>query len=370
MNPPAIAPRVQAAGLDAVVAFSLENVYYLSGVAILTQRLIPSRLAMVAWTASDEQVMVICTIEEAQVRAESRIADVVGYVEFADSPVAALAAVLARLGLRDGRIGLESEAIAQTHYAELSGLLPGATFVGADAVFHDARMVKTPEEIELMAHAASVTELAIHATFNEASAGDTEAQVADRMESRVRGSGTGIAFTVLATGANAHLVHPSPGDLTLSRGSIVRTDFGGYFGARHAGYMSDLARTGVVSRASTRQQDTYKGLVEVHQELIDLLRPGVRASDVFAHCRNAFEDRQMVFTMPHVGHGIGISVHEPPMLSPQSAQVLLPGMVLAIEPITVGHDGIYHIEDMVEITDAGARVLSSRHDWSTLRVIG
>jgi Xaa-Pro aminopeptidase len=370
VNPPAIAPRVQAAGLDAVVAFSMENVYYLSGVAILTQRLIPSRLAMVAWTAGDDKVMIICTIEEGQVRAESRISDVVGYTEFAESPVAALAAVLSRLGLRDGRIGLESEAVAQTHYAELCGLLPGATFVGADAVFNDARMVKTPEEIEVLTQAASVTELAIHATFNEASAGDTEAEVADRMESRVRGPGAGIAFTVLATGANAHLVHPSPSDLTFSRGSIVRTDFGGYFGSRHAGYMSDLARTGVVSRATTRQQDTYQRLVEVHQELIDMLRPGVRACDVFEHCRAAFENREMVFRMPHVGHGIGISVHEPPLLSPQTVQELLPGMVLAIEPITVGHDGIYHIEDMVEITDVGARVLSSGHDWSTLRVIG
>lgn len=370
MSPPAIAPRVQAAGLDAVVAFSMENVYYLSGVAILTQRLIPSRLAMVVSTANDDTVMIVCTIEEAQVRAESRISDVVGYTEFAESPVAVLAEVLARLGLRNARIGLESEAVAQAHYAELSGLLPGATFVAADAVFHDARMVKTAEEIEVLAHAASVTELAIHVTFNEASAGDTEAQVAERMESRVRGPGTGIAFTVLATGANAQLVHPSPSDLALIGGSIVRTDFGGYFGARHAGYMSDLARTGVVSSASTRQQDTYQRLVEVHHELIDLLRPGVRACDVFEHCRNAFEVRQMVFTMPHVGHSIGISVHEPPMLSPQSAQELLPGMVLAIEPIIVGDDGIYHIEDMVEITDEGATVLSSGHDWSTLRVLG
>ena len=365
-----MASRVQAAGLDAVVAFSMENVYYLSGVAILTQRLIPSRLAMVVWTANDEGVIVICTIEEAQVRAESRIADVVGYVEFADSPVAVLAATLERLGLRDARIGLETEAITQMHHSELSGLMPGATFVGADAVFHGARMVKTPEEIEVMANGASATELAIHATFDEASAGDTEAEIADRLESRVRGPGAGIAFTVLATGANAHLVHPSPGSLTLDAGSIVRTDFGGYFGARHAGYMSDLARTAVVSRASARQQDTYDRLVEVHQELIELLRPGVRACDVFEACREAFEDRRLAFSMPHVGHGIGISVHEPPMLSPQSGQELLAGMVLAIEPITVGHDGIYHIEDMVEITDRGARVLSSGHDWTTLRVLG
>jgi Xaa-Pro aminopeptidase len=370
VSPRTIASRVQAAGLDAVIAFSAENVYYLSGVAILTQRLIPSRLAMVAWTANDDKVMIVCTIEEAQVRAESRISDIAGYTEFAESPVAALAAELDRLGLRNGRIGVEADAIAQSHYGELSALLPGATFVAADRVFQDARMVKTADEIGILAHAAAVTELAIHTTFAEVAAGDTEASVADAMESRVRGSDAGVAFTVLATGANAHLVHPSPSNLPLRAGSIVRTELGGYFGARYAGYMSDLARTAVVSRANSRQTTTYQYLSEVHRELIDSLRPGVRACDVFERCRKAFERRAMTFTRAHVGHGIGISVREPPMLSPHSAQVLLPGMVLAIGPITASDDGIYHIEDMVEITDAGARVLSSGHDWTRLPVIG
>ena len=265
MNRAHLGPFLADAELDALVAVSLENVLYSSNVPIMTQRMIPSRLAFVVWTPDDEATMIVCTIEEAQVRAESWITDVRGYVEFADSPMAILADVLRERGLAGGRIGIETAYLGHRYHAELAGLLPGATLLDGDEVFDAARLVKAPHELETLERAAITTERAIRHAFTTAAIAETEAVVADRMAAELRrGGADGVAFTVLATGPNAHLVHPSPGQEKLDPGNVLRTDFGGHFGAPYAGYLSDLARTAVVGRATAGQRDTYARLFEVH----------------------------------------------------------------------------------------------------------
>jgi Xaa-Pro aminopeptidase len=357
--------------LDAIVAVSLENVYYLSGVPILTQRMIPTRLAFAIRRADDSSTIVVCSIEEAQVRAESWITDIRCYTEFADSPVAVLADALRDLGLARGRIGLELTTLGQTYYAELARLLPDAALVDGTDVLDRRRMVKTEDERELLRRGAAATERAIHDAFAGARIGDTEATIAERMERGLRDQGAdGVAFTVLAAGPNAKMAHPSPGAQQLDASSVLRTDFGGYFGARHAGYMSDLARTAIIGTATAEQKDVYRRLFEVHQLTLAAVRPGARACDVFEACRRGFEERGLPFRMPHVGHGIGVSVHELPMLNPGTTQELRPGMVLAVEPITHTADGIFHVEDMVEVTSDGARLLSDASRWAALPEVG
>ncbi len=80
MTREAIPSQLREAGLGALVAASFENVYYSSGALILTQRMIPTRLAFVIWTPQGDLTMVVCTIEEAQARKESWIEDIRGYV--------------------------------------------------------------------------------------------------------------------------------------------------------------------------------------------------------------------------------------------------------------------------------------------------
>jgi Xaa-Pro aminopeptidase len=368
---PRLGQLIEAHHFDAVVAVSLENVYYASGVPIMTQRLIPSRLAFVVATPDDEASMVVCSIEVAQVHLESWIRDVRGYTEFADSPVAVLADLLREKGLARGRIGIETAALGHRYFAELESLLPEATIVDGDELFLRARSVKSSAEIALYEHAAAATNRSIRDVFSAARIGDTEIQLAERLEERVRVEGAdGAAFTVLATGLNARLAHPSPGLVELSAGDVLRTDFGGYFGARYAGYMTDLARTAIVGEPTGAQSSTYQRLFEVHLSLLEALRPGVAACDIFELARRGFEKRDLPFRMPHVGHSIGLSIHEEPMLSPMTTAELQEGMVLAVEPITITDDGIFHVEDLVTITADGARILSSAHDWAELMSVG
>jgi Xaa-Pro aminopeptidase len=362
--------QLQAGGLDALVAFSLENVFFTSGTMLLTQRMIPTRLAITITYPDGGATMVVCSIEIAQVSAETWIKDIRTYTEFKDSPIAVLASVLKEKGLGSKRIGLELGYLAAAYHHELEGLLPAAQLVRGDGLLDRARVIKSADEIAIMRKAAIGTDSAIRTAFEGAHIGTTEAQMHETMRSELLRQGAdGVAFVVMTTGENSKLVHPTPSQTRIKAGDLVRTDFGGFYGSYYGGYYSDLARMAIAGKPSDKQRDTYLRLREVFELLLRKAVPGAGASELYELCRSSFEQRGLTFTMPHIGHNIGVFIHEHPMLNPLTADVLEPGMVLAIEPITVVDGYIYHCEDEVVITEAGNELLSPAHDWSELMTI-
>lgn len=358
------------AGLDALVAFSMENVYYSSGTMLLTQRSIPTRLAMTVWRPDGGATMIVCSIEEVQVRAESWIKDVRTYTEFVESPIAALTRLLTEMNLLRGRIGLEMRYLAAAYFRELAGLVPNAQFVDGDTIFDRARVIKSPEEIELMRRGASATDNAIRIAFESAQIGTSELSMSTMMGNQLLKTGAdGVAFVVMTTGENSRLAHPQPSANQIRPRDVVRTDFGGYYGSYYGGYYSDIARTAVAGRPDDKQGDAYKQLFEVHDLILRNVKPGVRACDLFELCRKSFADRGLTFRSPHIGHNIGISVHENPMLNPQTTEELRPGMVMAIEPVHIRDGFIYHIEDEIVVTESGHELLTPAYDWAKLMTI-
>ena len=89
-------------------------------------------------------------------------------------------------------------------------------------------------------------------------------------------------------------------------------------------------------------------------------RTGRPAKDVFFAVRDEFKRQGLPFSMPHIGHGIAIGLHEFPMLEPSNDIVLEAGMVLNIEPMVVMEDRkeAYHTEDLGEVTANGTRLLT------------
>jgi Xaa-Pro dipeptidase len=360
--------HMQRAGLDGLIATSYENVAYLGGVPIMTQRSIPERLAAVILPLNGEPAFVICSIEEAQVRAGTRIPDLRTYVEFVTSPTEPIAQAVREMGLANCRLGLELKVLSAHYYQELTTQLPAATFVAADGQFDEIRAVKTAEETDILQRAALATDRAIYDAFVSGRLGGTDKEIADHLAQGIQASGAdSVAFLVLGAGANASMAHPYASNLTLREGDIVRCDVGGHYG----GYYSDLARTSVVGPARSEQVDIYQRLWEIHEETIAAARPGVRAKDVYLTCQAAFERLGLPMNMPHVGHSLGLGLHEPPMLHPSNETVLTEGMVLAIEPLCRVNGGpIFHVEDLLVLTAGGNRILSRSVDWSHLLVIG
>jgi Xaa-Pro aminopeptidase len=211
------------------------------------------------------------------------------------------------------------------------------------------------------------TDAAIRTAFEQYQPGDTERAVGDRMvrEAIKHGAG-GLLHLVLASGPNLYTIHHAPDNTVMPPGGAVRTDFGMFWGF----YVSDVARTVFVRQPTQQQLDVYKNLEDVHQTVIAAMKPGVRASELFNICADAFAKRGMDFKMPHIGHSIGLGVHEFPMMHPFNHHELEPGTVMMLEPLVEGPDGYYHTEDMILITDDGHRVLSRSADWSQPLIVG
>ena len=249
-----IGQLLDQSGLDAIIAVSLENVAYLTGTWIVTQRLIPDRLALVLWPRQGEPAFVLCKGEDVAAKDDCRISDMRTYKEFHTSPVDLLADAVTEKGLSGGHLGVERRSMPTAYFEQLRERLPDARFDDCAGLLDQARMVKTPEEIEALAAAAQATERAIRMAFEEAKADDTEKDVADNMAAKLRANGADLLnFMFLGTGTRSFEWHARPGGTSLRPGHLVHTDVGGSF----TGYWSDVARTVVVGKPSAKQQELY-----------------------------------------------------------------------------------------------------------------
>ena len=261
---------------------------------------------------------------------------------------------------------MEKRFLVGRYIEELAAFLPEASLVAGDGAFDQARSLKTLLEVEILEAAALETERAILESFSQSYPGDSEKEVADRISTRLLKAGATSSWITLAAGTNTATNHPWAGSKRLEPGEIVRVDTGGTF----KGYRSDVARTAVVGEPSREQREFYRKLREVELETIDRARAGRRACQVYEDFVDAFQRRGLGVTSQAVGHGLGTGLHEYPVLNGREEAELVPGMVLCIEPAVFDSSGfLYHVEDLVLVTEGVPRVLTGLMDADDLFVI-
>jgi len=355
------------AELDALIAVSPENVLYTSGCFIETQIDIRDRLAITVLPRNGEPTLIVCNIEESLARRESWIKDIKAYVEFETSPVDLLADVLKEKGLQGRRLGIEKMYIQAEYYQRLVKQMPQTTFVGSDKMFSRMRMVKTLKEITLLQKAAIATEKSIHAGFEMSEEGDSERSMAMSIGQNMMKLGAGrLNFLNLASGKNTCILHHTPGEKKIEKGDVIRIDIGGTY----SNYLSDVARMAVVGEPSEKQRKIYSKFISIQREVIKNMQPGVTACDLYSLCKKRFHEAGLAFVAPHTGHGLGIMIHEEPIIHPFNKEVLQENMVICIEPtyFIPGVEG-YHIEDLVTITKDGSKILSNYTNTDEMFII-
>ena len=366
-NLEALRREVEGGDFDAVIAMSPENVHYVAGVQIWSQKVIRDRLALVVWPREGEPTIIVATNEEGYIREKTWIADVRAYVQHVDSPIEALAEVLREKGMGAGRIGIEPGYLTADYYQELLATMPEARFGSCEPTFQKVRMIKTPAELELLSRAALATEHALMATYSTVKSGEKERDLVARLGANILQSGAELpSFLFFTVGPNTGYAHPDPTDLEVQRGDLIKTDCGGYF----SGYFSDIGRTVSVGKATEEQHSIYNRLMEVHRKTIDAMRPGVPASHVYDVNVQAYKEVDIPFSLPFAGHGLGLYIHETPMLAKFDDTPIQPDMVFAVETRVrwPGREG-YHIEDLVVIRDDGPEVITTFMDTSRLMEI-
>ncbi len=351
---------MQKEGLDVVVAVSPENTLYFAETYIMTQSSIRDRLAMAVLPLEQEPYMIGCSIEQPTILAETWIKDCYFYTEFLENPIEILARVLKEKGFDHGKVGIELDYLMAHYYRDLVRCLPDVEFVPCANLFGKVRMIKEPEEIELMSFAAKSTVKALEKALLEVHPGDTEFKLATKIKNYMLEDGADvITFMVMGTAENSFQAHKLPNDEILPDGDLMRIDYGAAYsrGKLHC-YNSDVARTILIGDPNPVYAEVMKKFCEAYQYTYEHVRPGISAKDLFNLCKDKCLSLGMDFACPHIGHSLGIGLHEFPILSPKEDFELQENMVFCIEPVLVSAGRKFHTEDLVQVTADGYRVLS------------
>lgn len=256
------------------------------------------------------------------------------------------------------RIGIERERLTVRDADRLSRL-EAAEAVPTSDVVEDLRVVKDEGEVAAIRAAAALAQDALAELLPTVKAGQTELEIAARLELglRVRGSEWHPFETIVASGPRSALPHARASARAVGAGEWLLIDFG----ARLAGYCSDLTRTVIVGGvADQRQREVYSIVAAAQKAALAGLVPGLSGREGDALARDVIEAAGYGPAFGHsLGHGLGLEVHEGPRLSRMAPEPLPAGAVVTVEPgIYLQGWGGVRLEDDIHLTASGARCIS------------
>jgi len=239
----------------------------------------------------------------------------------------------------------------------LAELLPEGSLIPADAVFESVRGIKSEVELAALRKSARYASIGLDTVFEKAAPGSTEKELrAEAVYAMVR-AGADMPTFALTSGPRSGLKHAEPTDRRIEAGDMLFIDVC----APHRGYMSDVARTGVLGKANRQQKEMLETALEMRDRVVEAVKPGARICDLQQIAEGIAKRRGLAdyYYPTGFGHGIGTSVVESPILFPDSEAQLEENMVFSLEPmIVIEGVGTAVFEDMILVTSTGADVLS------------
>ncbi len=257
-----------------------------------------------------------------------------------------------------GRVGFEDDHVSVRTLKRLKEkLADGIEAVPAGGTVEKLRRVKDDGELEAIAAASELADEVWRWSLERGLAGRTEREVARAAEARIRELGSDPSFpAIVAAGPNGALPHAEPGARQIGRGELVVFDMG----AKLDGYCSDGTRTYATGEPSEEGRLVYETVLAAQLAALEAIHPGETGEDVDKVARKVIDDAGHGEHFGHgLGHGVGLDIHEGPRLSLRSDDILAVNEVVTVEPgIYLAGDLGVRIEDLVVVTDDGARVLS------------
>jgi Xaa-Pro aminopeptidase len=333
-------------GADFILIKRLEDIRWLTGFTGGTAQLLVCRSTHEAWLLVDGRYFERATDEAVHSHAAVNIERVVPDVSTEEM----LAAIVgtASLAVDPNHVTAHSMSMLQSH----------CTVVHERTQLDDLRRVKDDAEISLIATAAGIADKALAEIVADGLTGKTEKQIRNRLDHLMRETGADdVAFeTIVATGPMGARPHHEPSDAIVEDGHGVVIDLG----AMVQGYKSDMTRTIRVGAVSAEYQRMFDFVIEAEAAGIAAVKAGVVGSAVDAAARAVFLREGVDHEYVHgTGHGIGLYIHEQPILSPRCTAVLGVNEVVTVEPgLYRGGVGGVRIEDLVVVTGDSCRILT------------
>ncbi|MCL0057645.1 Xaa-Pro peptidase family protein [Dehalococcoidales bacterium] len=265
--------------------------------------------------------------------------------------------LVADMNLR--QLGFEAGHITFARYQQLANILKQSQLrlVPVDGLVESLRVIKEPEEIELITKAVEITDSAVK-YIQDIQVGLREEEIAWEIEKFLREKGSqSLPFDIIvASGLNSALPHAKPSSRAIHSGEPVMIDIGARFG----GYSSNLTRTICLGEPDDTFNKVYDTVLQAQLAAIAKITEGMTGDQADSLARTIIKNAGYGEAFGHgLGHGIGLASHEQPRLVPKSTELLTSGMVFTIEPgiYLVGWGGV-RIEDVVVMEEGKIRVIS------------
>lgn len=343
-------------GFDGIVLNAGPSLTYLTGLHFHLME----RPVVVFFHRSKLPTIILPELEKAKLDHLQFEAGVYTYGEDPDSWLDVFQTALSGLQLDNRRVGVEPRQLRFLEYELLKGGAPGASWQDGSAVIADLRAVKGEDEISHMRKAVQIAEAALESTLPKIAVGVTERDVAAELFLQLiqHGSESDLPFApIVAAGPNSANPHSTPSERKLESGDLLIIDWG----ARFAGYASDLTRTFGIGRLDDTAIEIHKLVQAANEAGRKAGRPGAGCASVDLAARTVIERGGYGDYFTHrTGHGIGLECHEEPYIRNDNEQKLVQGMTYTVEPgiYLPGKNGV-RIEDDVLVTKEGAVSLST-----------
>ena len=295
-----------------------------------------------------------------------------------------------RLGVNSDLDDTIIRQIARMRAVNRKPIHPPQTIIDPGKIVHELRVLKSPEEIEIMQRAADIAAEAHVEAMKAVRPGMNEYEVEALIERvfRERGAAAPAYTSIVGAGPNATVLHYINNDGQLRDGDLLLVDAG----AEYKGYASDITRTYPINGRFTKaQREIYELVLKAQKACVEMVRPGVTHDQLKQHSIQVLtegmvelgllkgdpeelikEKKHEQFYMHGLGHMLGIDVHDVGLYyHGKESRALEPGVVMTVEPgiyVSVDTKGIpeqylgigVRIEDDVLCTQNGPRVLTTK----------
>jgi Xaa-Pro dipeptidase len=330
--------------------------------------------------------LLIVKRELERARIESPLEDVVGFRSLREIP----GVTQSHWGKLPKSLGVELDLLPVRDYLKFQELFPGIRFMDSSVLLRDIRKIKSPFEIGLMKVSGEIGRRVYQEARTILKEGMTEIELGGLLEAVAKKQGHEGLLRVRSLNYEAYTWHVLSGP---SGGIVSQSDspMGGLglspafpvgasrkvmrahepilldFGICYHGYQTDRTRMFSVGRMEQKFIDAYEACREIHNAVLEKIRPGTDCEGIFLMTLQLAEKlgyKDSYLGPPglqtrFIGHGIGLELNEFPFLAQGQSYPLEAGMTLAVEPkIVFPGEGAVGIEDTVVVTRDGFEMLT------------
>jgi len=368
--------RIKDEGLGCALLFYSRDIYYYTGTAQPSFLLVlPDQYFLFVRSGYDFAVKEVFISTE-QIREERRLETI--YAKICS-------------GLKNKKMATELDILPTKQYFGYKKIFEGWEFSDISPMVLEQRVKKDPYEIEQIRKACMAIDAGHRAVLSTLREGVTELELAAAVENAHRlaghegvffmrlpdffmsrgpiGSGSnlkkfsGVVYSITGAGLSSS-VPVGPSMRSIKSGDMAVVDIPTFVN----GYHADQTRTYFVGRCGPRLRDRYERLKEIHESVIEGIRPGMSGDDIY---RTAVEKAEKLKVSAQflsfgngkrshmIGHGLGLEINEPPIISAGSNAKILENYVLGIEMHLLDEEaGAMKLEDTVLVGRHGNEILT------------